>query len=181
MPTYTTHPCCSRWDWHSNKLMLIRRTLKFSILLVSMPWWSWWLIKSFAAPGWSSFETCPDPAGTIYFYFWKKKKKKIASKFFALVQEDYKSLLRRRTLQTFCHEDFDWMRLQRRRRCTSHHLMLTSDPSAGRNWPNHVLWRSTKKIKNCFHVGGSALQRPPNGWLLIQSLQSPQTTMIITD
>lgn len=60
--------------------MLIRRTLKFSILLVSMPCWSWWLIKSFAAPGWSSFETCPDPAGTIYFYF--REKKKITSKFF---------------------------------------------------------------------------------------------------
>lgn len=54
--------------------MLIRRTLKFSILLVSVPCWSWWLIKSFAAPGWSSFETCPDPAGTIYFYFREEKK-----------------------------------------------------------------------------------------------------------
>lgn len=62
--------------------MLIRRTLKFSILLVSMPCWSWWLIKSFAAPGWSSFETCPDPAGTIYFYF--RRKKKITSKFFRI-------------------------------------------------------------------------------------------------
>lgn len=105
--------------------MLIRRTLKFSILLVSMACWSWWLIKSFAAPGWSSFETCPDPAGTIYFYF--RRKKKLQANFFALVQEDYKSLLRRRTLQTFCYEDFYSMRHQGRRRCTSH----TSDPPAG--------------------------------------------------
>lgn len=118
-------------DWRGDKLILIRRPLKSSILLLSMPKWSWWLIKSFAALGWSSFESWPDPPGTIYFYF----RKNLPANF-ALVQENYKSLLHRQTLQTFCLKDFYTMGHQRRCSCWwlfHQHRSLSSTPRMERS------------------------------------------------
>lgn len=68
---------CGWKDWHTNKLMLIRHTLNRLVLLRSVsPFWSWWLIKSFVAPGWSAFETRPDPSRHNLFLYLKEKKRK---------------------------------------------------------------------------------------------------------